>query len=78
MARGHGRPHFKDHVLAATSLAATLAKLWPKPGDGLLLPLVPWKFSGISSGQRFDSIQQVFLACDSGDLIAQLPVLEKE
>jgi hypothetical protein len=79
MARGHRRPHFKDQLLVATSRKATLAEGWPKKAsDGWLLPIVPRNFRKILSGQRFDSIQQVLLACDSGDLIAQLAVLEKE
>ena len=30
MARGHGRSHFKDQLLAAAAGTATFARLWPK------------------------------------------------
>ena len=28
--------------------------------------------------QRFEAVEQIFFACDSNDLIAQLPVFEKQ
>ena len=81
MARRHRWPHFKDQLLAAWIAQARFAKLWPEPAAGycrqrcmLYLEI----FLRNSSGQRFDSIQQVFLARDSRDLIAQLAVLEKK
>ena len=38
-----------------------------------------WRFrvAEISSRQRFDPMEQIFLARHPGDLIAELPVLEK-
>jgi hypothetical protein len=78
MARGHGRSHPKDQLLAATREPHS-----PANGQNAATtggnPVVAWKFFWkISSGQCVDSIQQVFLACDSSHLIAQLAVLEKE
>ena len=79
MARRHRWPHFKDQLLAAQVAQATFAKLWPEPAAGYCRTEVrALRFLNNPSGQRFDSIQQVFLACDSRDLIAQLAVLEKE
>jgi hypothetical protein len=79
MARRHVRPHLKGQLLVTRVGRRHL------PGGhnqrlatGARGPRYLGIFSGIPSGQGFDSIQQVFLACDSRDLIAQLAVLEKE
>jgi len=78
MARGHGWSHFKDQLLASTLQTQRSPINGQKVATTSGTPLFTWKFLKISSGQRVDSIQQVFLACDSSDLIAQLAVLEKE
>src|SRR5204863_10111052 len=75
MARGHRGWNFQDQLLAVVSCAATLTRLSPVTFGQCRYAA---KFLKISSGERVHSIQQVFLAGDSSDLIAQLAVLEKE
>jgi hypothetical protein len=78
MAGGNGWPHPEDQLLVAVSRAAPRQPATKgRVTTGRTAPLHREIF-GIFSGQRVDSIQQVLLACDSGDLIAQLAVLEKE
>jgi hypothetical protein len=78
MAGGHGRSHLKDQLLAAVSRIANSASLCPKATTAGRTAAAQREIFEIPSGQRVDSIQQVFLAGDPGDLIAQLAVLEKE
>ncbi len=78
MASGHGWSHPKDQLLATVSRTATSAGIWPRAKTAGGTAAAHRGVFEISSGQRLDSIQQVLLACDPGDLIAQLAVLEKE
>jgi hypothetical protein len=77
MARRHRWSNFKDQLLAAALRAATLAA-YVTSASTWGTAAVRLEFLKNPSGQRVDSIQQVFLASDSRDLITQLAILEKE
>jgi hypothetical protein len=79
MAGGHGWSHPKNKLLAPVSRSATSCRNMAKgSATAGRTAGAHREASKISSGQRLDSIQQISLACDPGDLIAQLAVLEKE